>query len=188
MQITGDKKIDLGNGLVVPYTAIDFGENIGMIYVLINELKAGVYKIGFTTDFIARIKQLNVMDEDYIHPKMVFAIKGGGNFSRSDEDYLHDTFVSKRLKGEWFALTGNDLLFIHDYLLDRGYKLCVDLPGYERRNWSLAAEEEIRAAKNPRRIKKAAEKTKSEIRDEKHWAEILQRAKEFDSNRKIKEK
>ena len=80
----------------------------GFVYVL--QGPDGNYKIGRTIDYRGRIDSLTVKLPFDVHPLMVI---------RSDdycalEKMLHDRFADKRVRGEWFALSEQDIQHIQE--------------------------------------------------------------------------
>jgi len=68
--------------------------------------KYGWYKIGFSTDVDSRFKQISSGVPFTIERVCFWATKHQNYFK---ERYLHARLQHKRLKGEWFALTEDDL-------------------------------------------------------------------------------
>ena len=78
----------------------------GFVYLLADNLKEGVYKIGVTKGSIEkRIKKLQTGNAGeiymcrYYQTKIPFFI----------EKHLHLQFFSKKIKNEWFSLTMEDI-------------------------------------------------------------------------------
>lgn len=91
--------------LVAGYEAILKGEHplSGHVYCLSDQL--GHFKIGFSGKLDSRIKQLSTQppfDLQLIHAHLVYDM-------RSYESAFHKLFAAKRLKGEWFALSADDI-------------------------------------------------------------------------------
>lgn len=90
----------------------------GYVYVLSG---GGYYKIGFSKHVNVRVKQIS--------PKLPFDVKLVCTIETDDmvraEAYLHGKYASKRAKGEWFALTDEDL----EWLLDTDALIYSD--GYD---------------------------------------------------------
>jgi len=79
----------------------------GYVYVLSG---GGYYKIGLSKHVGVRIKQIS--------PKLPFDVELVCTIKTDDmakaEAYLHGKYASKRAKGEWFALTNEDLKWLSD--------------------------------------------------------------------------
>jgi len=84
-----------------PYKGIRFKK--GFIYIL--RADNGVYKIGQTTQLDDRIKQLGIQLPYEL--ELVHAV--GTDHVLSAEQLLHKRYASKRQKGEWFALSDEDI-------------------------------------------------------------------------------
>ena len=85
----------------------------GYIYV-IKEHFTGTYKIGRTTNLKSRSSTFGVIlpfDWDFVY---VFY----GNNHEKIEDMLHDKFSEKRVDGEWFSLSSDDLLFFEKEIIE----------------------------------------------------------------------
>lgn len=71
------------------------------VYVMRNS-RNGYHKIGFSTEPRFREKTLQSQEPEV---SLLFAFPG----TVEDEERLHDRFASKRLRGEWFNLTPEDV-------------------------------------------------------------------------------
>lgn len=78
----------------------------GFVYIL--GCPEGYYKIGRSTTLTDRIQQLAIQLPFKVHVVCIlFALD-----CRAKERDLHRTFKSKRVNGEWFKLSDNDLTYI----------------------------------------------------------------------------
>lgn len=71
---------------------------------------SGLYKIGSTTNLNERLKQLSIGNPNI---QLCFYLKC------DVERILHDKFASKRVKGEWFKLTKEDLAYMRKKWTDK---------------------------------------------------------------------
>jgi hypothetical protein len=78
------------------------------IYVMKN-LRNGFYKIGISHNPTTREKTLQSEEPEI---ELLFYSKG----SYKHEKQLHQTFIEKRVRGEWFSLDDNDIENIKSYL------------------------------------------------------------------------
>lgn len=105
--------------------------DIGVLYLLKNILTEKI-KIGWTVNYNQRIKQLNVLEEDYIQPLFLFAIKEHAFRAKNAEGQLHELFCLKRLKGEWFDLNEKDISIIKHLMKRLGFYLVIKIRKSER--------------------------------------------------------
>jgi hypothetical protein len=105
--------------LFKPYWDCENSEG-GYVYCLHDQL--GHYKIGISKQVTTRLKQLSTQPPFEI--VLEFAFKAP--FARRYEGLLHNIYSEKRLKGEWFTLTSEDIATIkRDAWFDR----CEPIPG-----------------------------------------------------------
>lgn len=78
------------------------------IYIIKNDL---YYKIGYTKNIENRLRELQTANSSKLQLVESFYT----NSPKKDEDYLLKTFKNKKKRGEWFNLSGNDIIFIQDY-------------------------------------------------------------------------
>ena len=76
----------------------------GTVYVIKAE-KTGLYKIGYTINPEQRLKQLQLSSPDILH--YVIEIQIGDMVAL--EKRLHEEYADKRVNGEWFNLTPEDV-------------------------------------------------------------------------------
>ena len=95
-------------------TIVDVMEQTGFVYVI---SFGEIYKIGQTYDVKNRLKQLQDMNP-FCRVLKQIELTGYTVAERR----LHEFFGSKRIAGEWFKLTGNDLDKILPYLRKPGLK------------------------------------------------------------------
>lgn len=81
----------------------------GWVYVLDSGL--GYYKIGKAKDLNRRVKQLKI--------QLPFPVTIQYAYQSSEHDYeerfWHEYYAAKRLNGEWFTLTSDDLAVIYEH-------------------------------------------------------------------------
>lgn len=77
------------------------------VYLMLNR-RNGYYKIGESNNPKFREKTLQSEEPE-------IELQWWTNASLEDEDYLHWHFHSKRIRGEWFSLTLDDVEFIKSY-------------------------------------------------------------------------
>jgi hypothetical protein len=82
----------------------------GYLYVI--KLCDEFYKIGCTTDAVSRLRGFN-KQFPWV-PELVIVIEIAN--VRSVEAFLHSTFKSQRVNGEWFKLSPEDVSFIKSHL------------------------------------------------------------------------
>jgi hypothetical protein len=81
------------------------------IYVMIDK-NTGYYKIGKSVDPKHRERTLQ-SEKPTIEMLYVFSAKS------SDEKKLHEIFKQKRIRGEWFDLSGSDVQLINTYFIEK---------------------------------------------------------------------
>ncbi len=81
------------------------------IYLMIDH-NTGYYKIGRSMNPAIREKTLQ-SEKPTI--ELIFSYEGCFN----DERYMHEYFSDKRIRGEWFDLTGSDIIKFKQYFTDR---------------------------------------------------------------------
>ena len=79
---------------------------MGFVYLMRNQ-RNGFIKIGFSRD--PKYREATLQSEE---PEVELLTKFVGDMS--DEESLHERFSAKRLRGEWFKLTDEDILSIND--------------------------------------------------------------------------
>lgn len=76
----------------------------GVVYVM--RAEDGLCKIGQTSSIKKRHKAIQSSSSV---PVKVILCKRAGRWARDAEQHLHETFASKRVRGEWFALDTSDI-------------------------------------------------------------------------------
>lgn len=107
-QIYTDRGEDIWRELIhqfKPYWNCETSD-AGYVYCLHDQL--GHYKLGITKQLDNRIKQLATQPPFEITLEFAFKVL----FARRYEGYLHNKFKHKRLRGEWFNLSADDLIAI----------------------------------------------------------------------------
>lgn len=79
------------------------------LYVMLDR-NTGLYKIGRSKNPIGRERTLQ-SEKPVIDMVFNFAA------TNKDEKKLHDLFIEKRVRGEWFSLSNEDIEFIKMYLI-----------------------------------------------------------------------
>lgn len=77
------------------------------VYIAFDDF-TGHYKIGYSTNLKTREKLLKTTNSGL---EIIEFFKG----TKGDEAAMHERFKGKRVRGEWFDLTENDLETIRDY-------------------------------------------------------------------------
>ncbi len=77
----------------------------GFVYCVFVDAGERLYKIGLSTNPVARIKDLQVSQPFEVRVAACFMV---GDMRR-EEALLHERFASQRVRGEWFRLSGDDL-------------------------------------------------------------------------------
>lgn len=88
-------------------------KNPALVYILSEEKINPLYKIGVTKNVKRRINQLKT---EYAYPVKVimsFLCKEEDRFII--EKYLHQAFAEKRMNGEWFNLTNDDIEYLNEF-------------------------------------------------------------------------
>lgn len=88
-------------------------DRVGFVYVMQNR-RNGLFKIGFSKRPSFREKTLQSEEPEV---EMIFAYKG----SIEIEKKIHDKYSKKRIRGEWFNLSKEDLASI-ELMIDGGEK------------------------------------------------------------------
>ena len=87
----------------------------GLVYIITD---GQYYKIGMTTgEAHKRMKEIQTMNPRKL--EVIYQMEM--NFPYDYERLLHDLFKHKRLKGEWFELTKEDIPIIKDVLNNKVY-------------------------------------------------------------------
>lgn len=100
----------------------------GYIYVLKNEIVNGIFKIGSTGNVRQRLSQLNnMLWDDILQIENLYIADYELGFPayrsvNSFETQVHELFLRKRLKGEWFELDNSDLQQIRAHLTEKGFR------------------------------------------------------------------
>lgn len=81
----------------------------GFVYIAES---GGVYKIGMTKNPQKRMSQISPL---LPHPINIIHVREVDDCSRA-ESFLHEKYASKRLNGEWFALSEDDIKDIREFL------------------------------------------------------------------------
>ncbi len=81
----------------------------GYVYV-IGSPESNIYKIGVAADPVRRLAQLKTAHHDNL--ELIISILTDDAYDL--EARLHDLFIDKRVRGEWFDLTRDDLTYIRD--------------------------------------------------------------------------
>lgn len=80
-------------------------------YIYIGQDQNGLFKIGMTNDYSKRLKQIQNMN-----PNFGFFCVIPVDDPRGTEKILHSRFASKRMVGEWFQLSADDIqAIIYEY-------------------------------------------------------------------------
>jgi len=125
------------------------------------------FKIGYTTgDIEKRIKGMDTGNPFPITP--IFQIDWNGNKTAAKccENHLHNKFAAKKMKGEWFLLTKNDLQDIQRQYKGRAKTLNEPHPHAVDSSWN----KEFEFYK--RRYVKWKIKYKDYIRSSQRWSSI----------------
>ena len=79
----------------------------GFVYVIYLDDTAGhrLYKIGFSENFSDRFRTHQCASPFQMYVACVYFVSD----THTEEKALHDMFDERRVRGEWFRLTGNDL-------------------------------------------------------------------------------
>lgn len=80
---------------------------------LIKIANSNLYKIGITKDFTQRLRNLQTGNPFVIEVYNFYPL----TTHRKMETYLHNKYKEKKVGGEWFKLTQDDLNEIHDYVV-----------------------------------------------------------------------
>lgn len=118
--LTDHPGADLGGGIVYPLGSVsawfiekqwEFDANkVTTSVYFIRQRNGGPTKIGFATDVNARLAALQTAHAQPLHVAGVWP-----GATSDDEKRLHAKFADKRLSGEWFDLTDDELeVAIHD--------------------------------------------------------------------------
>lgn len=83
-------------------------------YVYIIAAENGLFKIGKTTNIDNRLQQIKSANP--IQCFLVGLIEAKDDNLDKLERLLHKMFKDKRIRGEWFALSKNDLLLLIPYM------------------------------------------------------------------------
>lgn len=103
-----DKQHELNIDVLEEVTRDDTMYNpITRVYVMLDE-NTGYYKIGRSIK--PRVRERTLQSEKPTI-KMLFHHEA----THKDEKDLHEKFSEKRIRGEWFDLSGSDLVFINNY-------------------------------------------------------------------------
>ena len=96
----------------IPETKVD---QRGFLYVIYMDDSAGqrYFKIGFASTFTARLGAHQCASPFPLHVACAYFV---GDM-RSEERFLHDLFSEKRIRGEWFKLSNDDLTMISERAL-----------------------------------------------------------------------
>jgi len=92
---------------------------VGFVYIA-HTVGTNNYKIGSTRDIRKRLSSLKTGNPHIA----VIATKQSIN-RKSDERMLHKIFADSRIAGEWFALTGVQLV---DAISKYGFNYCIEAP------------------------------------------------------------
>lgn len=82
-----------------------------MKYIYVMQDEQFYFKIGFSKNPLNRLKTLQQKEHKQIKLLCAWECSDVNYVERS----IHSWFVDRRITGEWFNLTTNDLLFIHLY-------------------------------------------------------------------------
>jgi len=82
----------------------------GFLYLIFIEDSAGkkFYKIGIARTFIDRLKNHQVSSPFNIEVACVYYSRN----MAAEESFLHKKFIKKNVRGEWYELTQEDIVFI----------------------------------------------------------------------------
>jgi len=83
------------------------------VYIIGNK-KAGLYKIGYSTNIESRFETLQAYSLCPL--EIAMTVRCLRKYLRALEKYLHKTYAEKRKHGEWFALTLNDISRCKDFI------------------------------------------------------------------------
>lgn len=108
------------------------------VYVFKDEA-SGLFKVGWSKKPEAREKTLGAQIP------LVRIVKTWPDTERTDESRIHIVFKSKRVRGEWFCLTEQDIDRI-DYLLTHPAEIPVKVPS--RRKAAILSVADIQAIAN----------------------------------------
>ena len=81
-----------------------------MVTYIIKDLSSGLYKIGRTTNFNQRFRNLSTGN---INLKQILLIEG------DEEKFLHKLYQKKHIKLEWYNLNQNDINDLNELIFDR---------------------------------------------------------------------
>lgn len=87
----------------------------GFVYIGIDETKK-YYKIGKTKDVKRRLKEIRHMNPTF---KILFTLQPDQVTEAEAERFLHNLYSEKRVIGEWFDLSIDDIVFISQGRCDR---------------------------------------------------------------------
>lgn len=95
----------------VPRAKNSQSQNIGYVYLVKLDK---YYKVGISVTPETRLKEFTLLP----YPLEEVFIVRVGNYKQVEED-LHKIFDKRRIRGEWFDLTDEDVSFIGNYLEER---------------------------------------------------------------------
>ena len=90
----------LENACFVPRKTLDDG----MLYFIQEVEKFNRFKIGYTTNIAKRLEALQIGN-----PDTLVVYKKIKNVSRTIEKQVHECFAKHHIRGEWFAITPEDI-------------------------------------------------------------------------------
>jgi hypothetical protein len=102
-------------GSTVKLVVMERSYNKEGIYI-VNMANTNLYKIGITKDFSQRLRNLQTGNPFIIEVHNFYPMKTNTEM----ESFLHKRYQHKKLSGEWFELTYEDLNNIHDFIV--GFK------------------------------------------------------------------
>ena len=97
---------------------------IGQDYLYVFE-QEGYYKIGISNDPARRLSALQASTPFEVRISFVL---GFGGDAEPIEKALHEYFINKHIRGEWYRLSKQDLEFIRSYLLENKINAPVKQP------------------------------------------------------------
>lgn len=85
---------------------------VKMVTYIIQDLLSNLYKIGRTSDFDKRFRNLSTGN---IHLKPILLLEG------DEERFLHQLYQNKHVKLEWYQLNSDDINDVRELIFDRKF-------------------------------------------------------------------
>lgn len=102
-----EERVQITNLIEISKDDLKGGSKFTYVYVMIDK-NTGYYKIGHSKN--PKYRESTLQSE-----KPTIELIHTYNAKISDEKHLHDTFSDKRIRGEWFDLSGSDIQLINSY-------------------------------------------------------------------------